>query len=51
MVREGTEEWKAARLNSGWKATLQRFEEMVSVHGWEAFCLFLFVLVRACLRT
>lgn len=30
VVREGSEEWKAARLDCGWEATLRRFEEMVS---------------------
>ncbi|CAM9220726.1 unnamed protein product [Pylaiella littoralis] len=35
LVREGSEEWKATRLNCGWKATLRRFEEMTEEAGYE----------------
>eukprot|EP00903_Cladosiphon_okamuranus_P007155 g6947.t2 len=33
--REGAVEWKAARLNCGWEASLRRFEEMTEEAGYE----------------
>lgn len=46
LVREGIEEWKSARLNCSWQASLRRFQEMVRAGGAGAFFFF---FLRVCI--